>query len=189
MMPESLKYLPDKICKLRKEAGISQEEFGRRAELTGSYVSQVERGLIVPSLQSLVKIANIFGITFEELMKNSSKEEEFQKINSIKKTRKLFDFYKGVEFYLIYEDKSFDYKIIYCYAESKSVISFKSAIGAYGICIVNKGEIIIELNDMSKKLIKKGQFFKFLENQIIGSEITSNEKAEFTIFIRGNIFV
>ncbi len=56
------------LRRLRIERGLSQEQFGFEAELHRTYVSQLERGLKSPSLQTLQKIANALKITLADLM-------------------------------------------------------------------------------------------------------------------------
>ena len=58
-----------RICFLRKEKGMSQEELGFEAEVNKNYISDIERGTRNPTLKVLGKIANGLGITLEELFK------------------------------------------------------------------------------------------------------------------------
>lgn len=52
---------------LRKARGWSQEALGERADLSYKFVGEIERGLVNPSLDSLVKIANVLGVEIAEL--------------------------------------------------------------------------------------------------------------------------
>lgn len=52
---------------LRKARGWSQEALGERAELSYKFVGEIERGLVNPSLDSLVKISNVLGVEIAEL--------------------------------------------------------------------------------------------------------------------------
>jgi len=52
---------------LRKVRGWSQEVLGERADLSYKFVGEIERGLVNPSLDSLVKIANVLGVEIAEL--------------------------------------------------------------------------------------------------------------------------
>jgi transcriptional regulator with XRE-family HTH domain/KaiC/GvpD/RAD55 family RecA-like ATPase len=49
--------LGDKIRTLRKKAGMTQKELAERVGLTPSFISQVEKSLISPSLDSLLKLS------------------------------------------------------------------------------------------------------------------------------------
>jgi len=49
--------LGDKIRTLRKKAGITQKELAERVGLTPSFISQLEKNLISPSLDSLLKLS------------------------------------------------------------------------------------------------------------------------------------
>jgi len=49
--------LGDKIRTLRKKAGMTQKELAERVNLTPSFISQLEKNLISPSLDSLLKLS------------------------------------------------------------------------------------------------------------------------------------
>ncbi len=55
------------LKKLRTEKGLSQEEFGFQAGVHRTYVSQLERGLKSPSLDTLNKIAKVLDLKLSRL--------------------------------------------------------------------------------------------------------------------------
>lgn len=56
------------IRSLRKEAGLSQEEFGESAGVHRTYVSMMERGIKAPTVVTLVDLSRALGMTTSELM-------------------------------------------------------------------------------------------------------------------------
>lgn len=62
------------IEKVRKQAGMSQGELARKLNVTQGAVSQWEKGLTNPRLPLLMEIANIFGVSVDELLKESAEE-------------------------------------------------------------------------------------------------------------------
>jgi transcriptional regulator with XRE-family HTH domain len=52
----------------RRRAGISQEELGIRADVHRTEISQLERGLRVPRLDTIVKLRDVLGVTTDELI-------------------------------------------------------------------------------------------------------------------------
>jgi len=56
------------LKKLRIEKELSQEEFAHNIGLHRTYISQLERGLKSPSLQTLEKISKELGLTLAQLM-------------------------------------------------------------------------------------------------------------------------
>ena len=52
----------------RKRAGLSQEEVGVMASLHRTEISQLERGLRVARIDTLVKLAAAIGVTPDELL-------------------------------------------------------------------------------------------------------------------------
>lgn len=55
-----------RIRQLRNEKGLSQEKFAVKAEVDRTYLAGVEQGKRNPSLKSLEKIINAFGISFHD---------------------------------------------------------------------------------------------------------------------------
>lgn len=60
---------------LRKERGLSQEEFGRRMGVTRQTIISLEKGKYNPSLELAFKIAGFFGKSIEEIFIYQEEEE------------------------------------------------------------------------------------------------------------------
>jgi transcriptional regulator with XRE-family HTH domain len=56
------------LSRHREDAGLSQEELGLRASLHRTEISQLERGLRVPRIDTLVKLAASLGISALDLL-------------------------------------------------------------------------------------------------------------------------
>jgi transcriptional regulator with XRE-family HTH domain len=65
--------LGDKVRALRKEQGLSLEELGQALDLSFTYLSEIERGERVPSLQALQKISSFFHIPVSLLIGTPAK--------------------------------------------------------------------------------------------------------------------
>lgn len=59
-----------KIAALRKEKGMTQLELAHQLGITDKAVSKWERDLSCPDVGSLPKLAQILGVTVDELMQN-----------------------------------------------------------------------------------------------------------------------
>ena len=57
----------EKLIKLRKEQGLSQEEFGEKLNVTRQTVSKWELGETTPEMSKLLEIANVFQVSVDEL--------------------------------------------------------------------------------------------------------------------------
>lgn len=90
------------IRKLREELGISQEELGFRANMSQTYVGQIERGEKTPSLETIKKLADGFGVTLPFVVSDLDGEYEelgenvkvIQRVNAkmwIMNMQKLYD--------------------------------------------------------------------------------------------------
>ena len=62
------------VRELRKELGLSQEEFGFRTDLHRTYVSLLERGLKSPTLNSIERIARALGMKPSEVVGGAEKK-------------------------------------------------------------------------------------------------------------------
>lgn len=74
------------IASLRKEHGMTQLELAEKMNVTDKAVSKWERDLCCPDINSLPKLAEIFGLSVDELMqvKTAAQEEgPVTKINAI----------------------------------------------------------------------------------------------------------
>jgi transcriptional regulator with XRE-family HTH domain len=57
-----------RVRTLRKLRGLTQEELGERAQLTGKFLGQIERGDANPSLELLARLARALQIELWELL-------------------------------------------------------------------------------------------------------------------------
>ncbi|QIZ07624.1 helix-turn-helix transcriptional regulator [Priestia megaterium] len=67
-MADLKKIVGDRIRKLRKEKGLSQEELAYASSLHSTYIGRIERGEKNASLESLEKIANALNEPIENLV-------------------------------------------------------------------------------------------------------------------------
>ena len=75
----------EKIMKLRKKAGLSQEELAEKLSVTRQTVSKWELGTINPKMDKIQEMSKIFNVTLEELTNEEEiikeKEESENKVN------------------------------------------------------------------------------------------------------------
>ena len=71
----SNKNLGEMISSLRKEKGMTQSELAEKMNVTDKAVSKWERNLACPDVNSIPKLAEILGITVEELLNAQTKKE------------------------------------------------------------------------------------------------------------------
>jgi transcriptional regulator with XRE-family HTH domain len=66
--------IAEEICRLRAAAGMSQEELAAKLEISRQSVSKWETGASVPDVEKLVKMAELFGVTLDELVTGNRPE-------------------------------------------------------------------------------------------------------------------
>ena len=59
------------VGELRGRAKISQLKLAELADLSLTYVSEIERGRRVPSLDTILKLSRAFGLTGAELLRRA----------------------------------------------------------------------------------------------------------------------
>lgn len=68
--------LADKITELRKKRGWSQEELAEKVDVTRQSVSKWESAQSTPDLDKILKLAEIFEVTTDELLKAQQRLED-----------------------------------------------------------------------------------------------------------------
>ena len=68
--------LADKIIKLRKQLGWSQEQLAEMLNVSRQSVSKWEGGLSIPDLDKMIKMSNLFGVSTDYLLKDEMEETE-----------------------------------------------------------------------------------------------------------------
>lgn len=74
--------LADKIIKLRKKNGWSQEELAEKMSLSRQAVSKWEGAQTIPDLEKILQLGRLFGVTTDYLLKDEIEEEEFSNDSS-----------------------------------------------------------------------------------------------------------
>ena len=107
----------EKLLKLRKEKGLSQEELGMEMQVSRQTVSKWEAGQSYPDFTRLVMLSDFFDMTLDELVKDIDvqevRENSFinekidsiyrvsQDVNSIFQNRTLKDIIKGIKWFIV----------------------------------------------------------------------------------------
>ena len=84
------------ILKIRKEKGLTQEEFGKIFHVTRQTVSNWENEKSYPDLQILIDISNRFDISLDVLIKEDVKMvKTMDKERVLKREKSVIDFFTG----------------------------------------------------------------------------------------------
>jgi len=75
--------LSEKLYRLRKNSGLSQEQFAEQLNVSRQAISKWESGTAVPESEKLVLISNYFGVSVDFLLK----DEEEPQVNTADKKR------------------------------------------------------------------------------------------------------
>lgn len=69
--------LAEKIARLRKKNGWSQEDLAEKMNVSRQAVSKWESAQTVPDLEKILTLGNLFGVTTDYLLKDEMESEEF----------------------------------------------------------------------------------------------------------------
>lgn len=96
--------LADKIIRLRKRNGWSQEELAEKMNVSRQAVSKWESAQTVPDLEKILTLGNLFGVTTDYLLKDEIESEEFSSGGEDSAVRRLT--LAEANEYLAWEEKS-----------------------------------------------------------------------------------
>lgn len=84
--------LPDKIIKLRKEHGWSQEDFAEKLNVSRQSISRWENGTALPDAQNVLQISKLFNVTTDYLLNDDYESDcDIPAVqNAAKETEDLF---------------------------------------------------------------------------------------------------
>lgn len=67
--------LGEKICMLRTGKGLSQEDLAAKLEVSRQSVSKWETSQSVPDLEKIIKLADLFGVSVDELVREGERPQ------------------------------------------------------------------------------------------------------------------
>ena len=80
--------LGEKIRNLRKENKISQEALAEKLDVSRQSISLWENDQTMPSMENIISIANIFGVSTDTLLKEDAENDATEKVEEFAKTKK-----------------------------------------------------------------------------------------------------
>lgn len=66
----------EKLSTLRKRHGLTLRQLGEMLGVYHTYVSQIEKGKKIPNAAMIIKIADIFGVSTDQLMRDELELDE-----------------------------------------------------------------------------------------------------------------
>ena len=78
-----MKSIGETIANLRKEKGMTQSQLAEKMNVTDKAVSKWERDLSCPDINTISKLADVLGVSVEELLKAKKSEYTGSKIKDL----------------------------------------------------------------------------------------------------------
>ena len=82
----------ENLMRLRKQKGLSQEEFANEIDVSRQTVSKWELGVSTPEMEKLIQMSNFFGVSVDDLLNSddiTSKTIKIENTNNINETEKV----------------------------------------------------------------------------------------------------
>lgn len=86
------KLIGNFLKKLRKEKGITQEQFAEKLNVSGRTVSRWETGSNMPDISLLVAISEFFDVSISEIINGERKSEIMEEVKEKEVAEKLLDY-------------------------------------------------------------------------------------------------
>lgn len=61
----------DRIKETRKKQSLTQEQLAEKIDVTLEYISQIERGLKIPSMQVFIKLVEVLDVSADYLLRDT----------------------------------------------------------------------------------------------------------------------
>ena len=138
--------LNEKIYKLRKDSGLTREEFAEKFNVSRQAVSKWENGDSMPDIDNIIKIAKFFNVTIDYLLLDSNARmiEENEAIKKI-----LPDIGKLNTWELYSEDLMTEY--VQCMEEGLDIEKYKSMF--HSISKLDKGNVKEKFADVIFEIV------------------------------------
>ena len=81
--------LAEKLYKLRKNSGLSQEQLAEQLNVSRQAISKWESGTAIPESEKLITISNYFDISVDYLLKDSKEDENLITYGETKEKSKM----------------------------------------------------------------------------------------------------
>jgi len=118
----NMSIIGDRIRLLRKEKNWNQAELAEKIEADSRQISRYEKGKVNPSVETLIKVAEVFDVSFDYLLSEDSTRQPFQTDD-----KELLKYMKNIQV-LDGEDKKCLYHIIDAFFTRNKIKSFASKI-------------------------------------------------------------
>ena len=103
-MQDYKKEMGQRLKKRRKEMNMTQEQLSDRLNISIKHYSEVERGITGLSVENIIKISNVLGISIDYILKGEAEKEilpqdmiTFYKNCSMEQKKGFLQIIKGME--------------------------------------------------------------------------------------------
>lgn len=180
----------NKVRKLRKQLGMTIDDLSSKSGFTASYISQVERNLIEPSLSALSKICKVLNTSPYYFIENDeedvviTRKEDRQRLIIPENNREL-------QFILPMSDENknkFKFNIFKAIINPGNWDSQKFVVIDSDKCvIINKGTLLVAVNDYNE-LLQEGDSIYISSNTPHKLYNPTDDDIEITCVISPSIY-
>lgn len=81
----------ERLIDLRKKAGLTRAQLAEKIDIAGRTIINYENGTRIPFADTALKMAQVFGITVEELLGAQSSPAEQEKASALDSVQQMYD--------------------------------------------------------------------------------------------------
>lgn len=150
-----MQQIGKKIKNLRLKKGLTQEELGERTDLSKGYISQLERDLSSPSIETFFNILEVLGCSPKQFF---DEEEQIQRVVYDENEKTFFlDEEKGYEIqWLVPESNEKEMEPIYLTFEKNGMFKEFEPSLSETFAYVLSGRVMVKLGNRTY-IAKKGE--------------------------------
>lgn len=135
-----------RLKKLRIQKGLTQEELGERTDLSKGYISQVERDLASPSMETFFNILQVLGCEPKDFFDKSSSEQQILYTEEDQTIYEETDYNYKLK-WLVPESNEKEMESLILTLDSKSSYKTFSPSESETLCYVLKGKCLLKFGD------------------------------------------
>lgn len=169
----------EKLKNIRYQKNLTQEELGERTDLSKGYISQLERNISSPSMETFLHILDVLGVEPSEFFN----EKLYQaRIHYPKSEQTLYDEYDEgyIIKWLVPDSNEFEMEPVIIQLASRSKYKTFAPSSSETFAYVKKGKITLKLGERFFTA-KSGECFYFQANEEHQFLNNSNKEAEILI--------
>ncbi|MEE3361929.1 MAG: XRE family transcriptional regulator [Anaerovoracaceae bacterium] len=138
------------LKKIRKERGLSLDQLAKMTDVSKSMLSQIERGVVVPTISTVWKITSGLGISFAEIVEQSNENLSIVRVTDMEPVLSTDGKYKN---FPLFKDEEKNFEVYYIeLAPGAENIAGPHEPGTVEYIVIYSGTLTLEIDGDVRKI-------------------------------------